>query len=226
MKIKRLTLAILAALLLLPPAAYYGYYRFLRKEHFYRGLPTSHWEQTLKRASERIKRWQQEVYSEPNPIPYVDAVATYFGFTDWPSFLDLGDPAAIPVLLQLISSSDERIAGLAILSLTQSVSESREEIEQTSTDGRAHRIGNDILIRLPYRTGDFYSVPDGYSEYLLLLNSAGRYQDSLTFGITKKSGKFCGVFQPTLDTEDQLVVGRVVGKGETATSVADTTIAL
>src|SRR5438876_434482 len=98
---KRGVLAILASLLLLIPAGYYGYFAFWRHEHFYRGLPTSHW-------GHAIKRWTPWSSVPPSSIPYFDTFLSYLGFRGYPTVLE-GSDAALPVLLDLIWVVDAKV---------------------------------------------------------------------------------------------------------------------
>jgi hypothetical protein len=96
MKNKRVALAILAALLLLPPAVYYGYYGLLRHEHFYWGLPTSYWQHA-------VRSWFTATRITPVPLPppsYIEKLLAHFRHHR-PAVLS-GDKAALPVLLDLI----------------------------------------------------------------------------------------------------------------------------
>jgi hypothetical protein len=107
---QRLFFALLAALLLVFPAAYYGYFRLLRKEHFYRGLPTSFW-------AHRIRDFIcPSDYTGLFPDFVYDSLQVC-GFARGPLLLR-GDAAAVPVLMDLLYERGAEVEEEAIFSLS------------------------------------------------------------------------------------------------------------
>jgi hypothetical protein len=100
-------------LLLLTPVTYYGFFAYVRHEHFYHGLPSSYWLRVL------------QAYDGPSStsltgIPALDTVCSYFGLNGRPPILRR-DTAAIPVLLDLVSAAEGRARYRAATALARNV---------------------------------------------------------------------------------------------------------
>src|SRR2546423_648071 len=90
----RTVLIVTISVVALIAVGYYPYFAWVRHEHFYRGLPTSHWAAT-------IKRWSQDDSHKSPTIVQLDAVLKYLGLAGPPAVLS-GDNTAVPVLLDLV----------------------------------------------------------------------------------------------------------------------------
>jgi hypothetical protein len=111
MKKKRVALIGASAIVFLTPVSYYCFFALVRHEHFFRGLPTSHWERA-------IIRWHNEQSNQPpSTIPYFDTVTTSLGFRGEPAVLRGGRGSA-PVLLDLLDSEDPVVRLTACGNLT------------------------------------------------------------------------------------------------------------
>jgi hypothetical protein len=196
------------AVVLLTPVSYYCFFALVRHEHFYHGLPTSYW-------ARAIKRWDPDSSRTPSSVPYLDTVLNYLGFTGVPSVAQ-GDVAAVPVLLQLIATSDKEVAPKACLALAQSIPDAKKEINLwESREGYAANLGNRIIIGLPY------VETWGLAGFLILIEPDGRYLDCLDFSIRVQSRHFAfaGQFEHAVEkNETQLVVRYALGANE---SIAD-----
>jgi HEAT repeats len=148
----------------LHPAVYWPTYGWLRGEAFYKGMPTSYWEEeaaaytpiffdqwqpkhddgTAAWKSRKVDRYRwilahmppQGTPLEPAPCPAI--------VNDRPPLAD-GDPDAIPVLLQLLQSRVETVRWLAVWEMVELGSRANDAIPAlhellTSDDaGARHR---------------------------------------------------------------------------------------
>jgi HEAT repeat protein len=98
-----------AGLVLVLPWLLWGGYAglaVLRHEHIYHGLPTSYWERA-------VRAWLPPFEPLPDWVPDCLApMAQYFGLTGRPAVLE-SDPAAVPVLGDLLRSDDAHVRELA-----------------------------------------------------------------------------------------------------------------
>jgi hypothetical protein len=154
-------------LLLLMPVGYYSFFALVRHEHFFHGLPSSHW-------GRAIKQWPHDS-PPPSSIPYLDLFLTYLGLRNNPAVLG-GDVAAVPVLLDLIWNADDQIASPAThaLTLTCMPPSSRFDL-QFSGEYHAERVQNRILVVAKNHAGD--------SRRLILIEDKGRLLDSVECSI-------------------------------------------
>jgi hypothetical protein len=180
---------VLVALASLPlmPAAYYGFFAYVRHEHFYRGLPTSYWELVL-------RQWNPDVACEPSEIPYFKDVLSYIGFRDAPSVLS-GDREAIPLLMDLIWSKEPVVRSYACHSLAgiavrEAIISGISSI-QIGGSGSATALGQgrDRVIMLSFAS---YSYED-----FILIDSAARYLDTISCRFHPRCATDC----PTFHTE-------------------------
>jgi hypothetical protein len=84
-----------------------------RGEHFYRGFPSSYWEG-------RLKSWANNPVGQFHSVPLLNRVVAYFGLSGRPAILDAHDSSAVPVLLDLYKSKDDRVRHQAIDALIRS----------------------------------------------------------------------------------------------------------
>jgi hypothetical protein len=192
MRKRRVALAILAALLLLPAAAYYGYFRLLCKEHFYRGLPTSFW-------ARRIDDWGSRNYPAMFPS-FVYETWKFCGLDAFPSVLR-GDEAAIPVVMDLLFDEDTDVHesaaryGLLRTPRFKAVLDERAGFEGLTTLGSQVVVilgSHDAKIDLALRTGASAITtirgetwPAGHQ--LVLMNRDGDILDTVSVSFKRSS---------------------------------------
>jgi hypothetical protein len=105
------TLGLLALLAAAGPLAYYLRAK-LAGEHFFRGRPTSYW-------AYQIRQWKdQPVWTVPWPDRVLNVLGVK-GSNDRPTIFD-GGPAAIPVVLDLVTNEDPGMRDTACIMLTSS----------------------------------------------------------------------------------------------------------
>jgi hypothetical protein len=181
---KRLLLAILPALLLLAPAAYYGYFGLLRKEHFYRGLPSTYW-------ANRIRDWGGFVTDRPPIFPAF--VWEHCGFRDNTPRVLRGNFKAIPVLVDLLFQDDDNIHPFVFLGLgwTPRLMASLEQpvVEQKVSSSR---FGNSVVLIIggvyADRAPSKWSHPPPVAQNLVLMDREGRVLDALSCSLSPALG--------------------------------------
>ncbi len=103
-------LAGLALLALLGPYAYWGVVGLKNGECFYEGMPVSYWRAAVRTHADW--RWHPPAWSRHCPR----AVLQFLRLGTEPAVLG-GDPAALPVLLELLRDNDREVAAHACLGL-------------------------------------------------------------------------------------------------------------
>jgi len=164
---KRIAFIAPVAVFALTPVGYYCFFAFIRDEHFYHGLPSSHW-------GRAIKYWTSHKSSPPSYIPYLDSFLTYVGFRGKPAVLRT-DEAAIPVLLDLVSAADDSSSYRAATALARIVwtGNSVAEMEVQPLPVEADGIRFVVLIVQPLLIG-------GEDRQTLLLDQRGHLLDTLS----------------------------------------------
>jgi hypothetical protein len=97
------------------PTTRYGILGLLRGEHFFRGMPTSYWRREVVQglsghAPSMIDRWVANVERRLGLNPRAEAAPD--------AALKEGDPAAVPVLVDLLADKHEGVRVLACTGLT------------------------------------------------------------------------------------------------------------
>jgi len=158
------------------PVGYYGYFAWVRHEHFHRGYPTSHW-------GRAIKHWKPDSPPPPSSIPYLDSFLTYLGFRGEAAVLS-GEEEAVPVLLDLIWNLDDEISSPAahVLTLTRLPTTFRGDWPGWGED-HAERAEGRIVILARDR---FVPVPGSDSRRLVLLNDKGQFLDIIECAINSR----------------------------------------
>jgi hypothetical protein len=205
---KRLAFAILAALLLLAPAAYYGYFAWERHEHFYHGLPTSYWEGIIRRWNDydytpptiaATRPWDPTTWKPFCWLPYAANISRHLGLGDKPAILR-GDRAAAPVLLDLSWSRDNRVASQSAVALLKCSAEGKR---LDVSDGYAIRLVDAekryLVLVLDNGRCERSSFSDD-SCCLVLMDDTGKYLDCVTCSIycklVPRFMTFSDVFHP------------------------------
>jgi hypothetical protein len=97
--------AVVAALLVVPAA--YVVPPLVQGEHLYHGLPSRHW-------AKAVRRWDGEgMLGVHWGWDWFDSLMQWLGLTGEPAVL-AGDPAAVPVLIDLLQASDEPVRLFAV----------------------------------------------------------------------------------------------------------------
>jgi hypothetical protein len=102
----------LVGLGLLALGALVGYYLYAwsRGDHFFRARPTRYWRSELREFAKNPDQWSQ---------PWPDRLLDFIGATPrpgWPGVMGQ-DPAAVPVLIDLVTDDDEHVRHAALDSL-------------------------------------------------------------------------------------------------------------
>ena len=161
---KRVAWLTLFLLFAIVPSLYYGFFAFILREHFYHGLPASHWERA-------IRRWN-------------------VGDSDMPAVLGR-DVAEIPVLLDLIWSANEGVATRAVAALAQTLPETEQD-ETSITDAYAVKIGTSVGGQIALIVSA--NRPHvGASRDIVLLSHTGRFLDTVSCSIGHKE-RLSGIF--------------------------------
>jgi hypothetical protein len=177
---KRLLLAILAALLLLSPAAYYGYYGLLRKEHFYWGLPTSFW-------AHRICAWSRGSDDTRSLPEFVYQAFDMCGIRYEIPLLLQGDDAAIPVLMDLLyeHGADDG-AALFGLSCTPRFNELFQDPARDLFHLSVAKSGEYLVLIVGFTNPNVKSPPFSctyLAEELVLTDRDGNVQDTVWYSV-------------------------------------------
>jgi hypothetical protein len=170
-------IAIAVGLCLLMPVGYYGYFAWVRHEHFYHGLPSSRWGRAIKPRT-ALKS------APPSSIPYVDSFLTYLGFRGEPAVLS-GDEAAVPVLLDLIWHPDDEISSPAAHALTQTrvPATFRSGDSPRWVEDHAERVEDKIVL---VAKNGFVPIPGSDSRRLILMDNKGWFLDKVACWIDSR----------------------------------------
>ena len=207
---KYLRAAVVVGLVSVPlmPLAFYGFFAYVRQEHFYHGLPTSYWRLV-------IRHWDPNASdsSEPSAIPYLDTVLAHIGCGDEPGVLS-GDRAAIPVLMDLIwceepavaSHASASLAGIALGAAPMPDAFSYAEIavhRRGSASATSIQRGLDRAIMLSVSSQPAAYTPEiGHNDStrydFILIDSQARYLDTLHCSFFKQ---YCSTSPPTFRVE-------------------------
>jgi len=147
-----LVLLLLVSSLLLVPSVRWAVHGWLKGEAFYQGKPTSYWREQILSHLEARATGVTEV-EMPWIIGVMDDLGIAVSFEnplDWPDVLRPDEPAAVPVLIELLTTDDDRLwRALEVTSAgTKEIQELLEELANGDEGARLTLAAKAALERL------------------------------------------------------------------------------